>query len=240
MQSPTHSIAKFYGSTLEITYLQHKKSHIKRMYTKKDNENEKSDTGRFFASLSRSRTRIRELVQNNFVAGSSVFLTLTYAEHISKDDYDRALLDFDNFRRKLKKQYPSIKYLAVSELTKKGRIHFHILLDQKYISQKWLAQIWQKGFVFIVPTHGNTQKLAFYISKYISKDVFVSFGNKTYLRSSNLENPLIVRGLFEVSNFVSSILQAYTVAGSAFGSSFFSGENDFFKWERSLLVFSPS
>lgn len=230
-----HLIVKHFGDSLEITQIEWKKSSSKRLYKSISTKDKKS--GRYHSSLSRTRSRIREHVFCNFPAGQSIFLTLTFRDHVISREV--ALSSFDLFRRKLKKDFPDIKYLSVAELTKKGRIHFHLLLDRPFISHAFLSRIWGQGFVFVLPTKGNTRKLASYISKYISKDLFVSFGKKAYLISSNLEKPIIVRGLFEASNYIKAFLSSVSVRGGwVLLDDTFSGENEFMTFSRRSLDFA--
>lgn len=74
---------------------------------------------------------VRQLALLNFPPETSTFLTLTYENHItdivfSDDEFKKAI---KRFRYNLTE--PDMKYLAVRELTKKGRIHYHILVNSR-------------------------------------------------------------------------------------------------------------
>lgn len=74
--------------------------------------------------------KIRRLALLNFSPETSTFLTLTFADHVTDIYYSDD--EFKKFIKRLKyKLKKSIKYLAVRELTKKGRIHYHVLVDSR-------------------------------------------------------------------------------------------------------------
>ncbi len=184
--------------------------------TRKKRENKKMDNGRFESSLARSRSKVREHIWNNFVNGSS-FLTLTYEDDgMNVCKYDESLRHFDLFIKELRKKYPDIRYIAVAEeqLKRKykyglehGPIHYHILVDKRNISEKYVNKIWSHGLVFKQKTYGKPVKLVNYVTKYMTKDALVKVGRKSYLISRNLLKSEVVKGIYEAYDFAMNILK---------------------------------
>lgn len=172
----------------------------------------KTSSGRFKSSLIRSRSRVREHIINNFPP-KSLFITLTYADNFGKDYYDTSLRHFDLFARKLRCKYPKIKYLAVAELQKRGAIHYHMVIDRNTVDCAFLGQVkeddnqnflfvcgldsgaWNYGIIFVKSTFGAPQRVAQYVSKYVTKTPFVEVGRKVYLISRNLLKSIVYNDL---------------------------------------------
>uniref|UniRef100_UPI003F693E1F rolling circle replication-associated protein n=1 Tax=Streptococcus pluranimalium TaxID=82348 RepID=UPI003F693E1F len=150
------------GDTVEVYSL---KTRQRKGYEKKDTGQKR----RNFSDLSfeekveaykrktvyikQKRVDVMRLISSNFQQGLTKFLTLTFKEHVT--DRAQAMDEFKNFmkrlnylQKKLKRQ--SVKYLGVIEYTKKGRIHFHVVLfNCGYIPKAELEKIWGNGFVRI-------------------------------------------------------------------------------------------
>jgi len=174
---------------------------------------------RFESSLSRSRSKVAEHIWNNFVDGSA-FLTLTYKdEKMNVHKYDESLKHFDIFIKKLRKKYPSIKYLAVTEKQemraakynlKEGPLHFHILVDKRNINEKNINKMWPHGLVFKKKTYGKPQKLVNYLTKYITKETLVKAGRKSYLRSRNLTKSKVITEINEAYKYMLNMFKKNT------------------------------
>ena len=74
---------------------------------------------------------VKQIAQLNFFPEDSTFLTQTFADHITDIYYSD--YEFEKFIKRLRYQTgePDLKYLAVRELTKKGRIHYHVLVNSR-------------------------------------------------------------------------------------------------------------
>jgi hypothetical protein len=138
----------------------------------------------------RAKKRIRELLLCN--QSLNKFITLTFKNVYN---YSSQLRFFYNFRRKLQRfiKY-DLKYLAVPEYGSKfGRFHFHMVSNQPYIKKSKLADMWGKGFVQ-VNLIDNSDQIASYLSKYLSKDFKLKVLNKKmYYYSKNLSQPVVYR-----------------------------------------------
>jgi hypothetical protein len=76
----------------------------------------------------------------------------------------------------LKRLYGSApSYICVLEFTQKGIPHLHILFD-RYISQKWISSTWDRlgGGRIVFIKQVTVQKVAGYLSKYLTKELLLS------------------------------------------------------------------
>ncbi len=122
-------------------------------------------------SSERAKLKIRRLVQGNMYRFkvSAKFLTLTFNTQI--EDLSIANKIFTNFIKRFdRKAGYKIRYVAVPEFQKNGRVHYHmILFNAPFISEKSIAlDIWKNGSVDIQTVY-KTKGLCTYMSKYISK-----------------------------------------------------------------------
>lgn len=150
------------------------------------------------SSLRRTRARITRLINSN--EDMKTFITLTFKENIT--DLFEANEIFKKFIKRLKWQFPKLKYLAVPEFQKRGAVHYHLLINVDYIENEKLAEIWGQGFVMINKVR-HVNNLGLYISKYICKDLFDVryFGMRKILCSKNLEQPMIMTALKDIIKF---------------------------------------
>jgi len=135
------------------------------------------------SALTRSRRRLRDLVYTNYTSTSNGrFLTLTY----KNAQFSSAQLksDFNLFikRLKYKTKNNDIRYIAIPEKHQSaetapdrfGSYHLHILLfDTGYIDSWELADIWGHGSIDIIKLYGDPSGVAFYVTKYLTKDMGV-------------------------------------------------------------------
>lgn len=177
-------------------------------------------------SIKRTNKRIRDLVNANYVAGKSSFLTLTFKENLT--DYDLAFYYWKLFIKKVKYRYGNMKYLGVVEFQTKnyettGRraIHFHVcLFDIGYIEQSILLELWNditEGSVDIRELK-NVDNVGAYLTSYLGKDLdqqlrFEEYsGRKRYFQSKDLIEPTVqllnIREFKDDRETMSSILNA--------------------------------
>jgi hypothetical protein len=146
-------------------------------------------------SFRRTRANISRLVSAN--PDLTRFLTLTFENDISDLKVSSAI--FKLFIMRLKYEVPNLKYVAVPEFTKKGRIHYHLLTNFSMPNSR-LRSIWGHGFVMINKIN-HVKFVNLYIAKYISKDLFKVkyFGFQKVLYSRNLYRPLIFNGFKKIN-----------------------------------------
>lgn len=135
----------------------------------------------------RARNQLRRLALANF-GNKSKFLTLTFKEHIN--DLEESNKLFKAFIRKLKKEQVDLKYIAVIEFTKIGRIHYHVLCNLKYIKAKRIEELWGQGFIKINRIN-HVDNIGAYIIKYMTKEDADPRlqGKKMYQTSQKLDKP---------------------------------------------------
>jgi len=116
------------------------------------------------------------------VHGLTRFLTLTIdpsrvAGTDQSVDYIREC--FNKFRTYLRRICGSrVEYIAVLELQKSGMAHMHILLS-RYIPKAQIDDAWTGvggGFTWI--KHVDVHRVSAYMSKYLTKDLFVGVASK--------------------------------------------------------------
>lgn len=154
-------------------------------------------------SIKRSKRKIFELVNSNFVENYSSFLTLTFKENLT--DYDLAFNYWDRFKKKLEYHFKiKLQYCGVVEFQERGAIHFHIcLFNVSYLKHSILYDLWNS----IVPggvnikqiNNGECDNVGAYMTYYMNKDLQNSFGKeeyknrKRYFYSRGLKKPITTK-----------------------------------------------
>ena len=145
------------------------------------------------STLHKAKTKILRIVNSN---QWSMMLTLTYREDVS---IEQSKKDVCKFAKQLRQIYQQFKYLYVVELTKRGRPHFHMLVDvavdlsDLHSYEQYLASIWSHGFID-VQRITNSKGVGHYISKYFTKEP-VDTSYKLYGYSRNCNKPIEVKCL---------------------------------------------
>lgn len=103
----------------------------------------------------RSVRYLEALTHANFGKGD-LLLGLSYAEEYAPEDEAEAKKEFGNFIRRLnyrrkKKNLPPARWIAVTEISKKGRIHHHVIMDAR-LDRDEVEEIWGRGYA-------NTKRL---------------------------------------------------------------------------------
>ena len=144
-------------------------------------------------TLHKAKGKLLRIVSSN---QWSMMLTLTYREDVS---IEQSKKDICKFVKQLRQVYQQFKYLYVIELTKRGRPHFHMLVDiiadytDLHSYERYLAEIWSHGFVDIQMIT-NSKGAGHYISKYFTKDP-IDTHYKLYGYSRNCIKPTEVKCL---------------------------------------------
>jgi len=141
----------------------------------------------------------RRLISANLGESENpIFASFTYAEYT--DDPNKGHSDFNSFARALRYRFGQhIRYIAVPEYQKSGRLHFHALLwglplgvVRAERSTRMVASLWKQGFVDLKETDGH-EKLAFYMAKYMAKAHTDKrlFMKKSFIASRNIKRPVV-------------------------------------------------
>ncbi|MEK4715959.1 rolling circle replication-associated protein [Sporosarcina sp. FSL K6-5500] len=125
-------------------------------------------------SLRQTFKRMRFLINKNFKGNpNELHITMTYAENMT--DTKRLYVDFDKFMKRLRYKYKgrsTIDYMNVVEPQQRGAWHIHMLirfndLDNVFISNEELRNMWGQGFVTIKSLKNNTN-IGAYLSAYLA------------------------------------------------------------------------
>jgi hypothetical protein len=165
---------------------------------------------RTLRSIKKSRENFfRTVHHNNCLADTIHFVTLTFAYDLTFKEASRHVA---RFMERIKKNYReiSINYISVPELTKKGRIHFHLLVynlptEIASVERKTrnLQRQFQRGYLDIVHAPYTSKGIAGYMAKYMAK----SLENETLgtTRGYNCS-----RGIKKITSYGSNSLSSYS------------------------------
>lgn len=164
-------------------------------------------------SVKRAIDSIFDLALNN---DWNYFITFTFdPKKIDSYDYDKVSKStntwFNNARQRL-----GISYLAIPELHKSGRVHFHGLIkdnsgkfkdtlsdfqiDPKDGKMIYNTLKWRFGWSTVKETDNQKTRLARYVTKYMTKDL-KKILNRMYWHSSDLLRPEIEYCNMDFQNF---------------------------------------
>lgn len=160
----------------------------------------------------RARKTVRRLINANIgqygVQFTTKFLTLTFADNII--DPKEANYEFKKFIKRMNYEVfntkqGNLRYVAVIEFTKKGRVHYHLVLfNIPYVKSKELEKIWSNGFIKINKIN-HVDNVGAYVTKYMTKDNDKLIGNKSYFSSRNLIKPVEITERKKVENLANSL-----------------------------------
>lgn len=179
------------------------------------------------------KEEIRDLAyENACIKQWDYFVTLTFDDFLvngySHEEVQRNLVKWLNNQ---KKQNPGMRYILVPELHKSGRIHFHGLFSdvpnwklKEARSPKTNKIIYKNGskiFNLVNYKLGYTtvseikdmERVCFYITKYITKELLNLNNKKNYWHSKNLIKPGTTYAFFskeQLNNFIDSNNQTIT------------------------------
>lgn len=154
------------------------------------------------------REKLVYLADVNFLAGASVFVTLTFRESIS--DYETAVKEFKRFTKRLRRTFIDLQYIATIEIQHRGAFHFHLLVNLKDVQMGLdsLAPCWQIGSVDIQAA-ADIKSLVLYMTKDFSKQDrnHLLFNKRCYFVSQGLIQ------CTEVTTWDGSVAQMQKVQG---------------------------
>ena len=149
------------------------------------------------ASLRRTFSNFRDILNANAVAGRDLFLTLTYGYNIVETA--RLKTDLDNFIKRLRRRLSSFKYIALYEPNDIGwHVHIILLLGARpSITNQELSSLWGHGSAYgeiIYDTYG----LGWYLTPFegstkCKKLSMYPNGFRIVRSSPNLNKPTIQR-----------------------------------------------
>lgn len=129
------------------------------------------------------RRKFQERVEQGIgeIPRNARFLTLTQADR----DPTYIMDAWNRLRANLRKKGITFNYVWVKELTQRGNVHLHCLID-KYIPQRLLSEAWKRatgGISYIVDIRAvrSSSNAVKYLCKYITKS-FDQIGNYMFVR----------------------------------------------------------
>lgn len=143
-------------------------------------------------SLKRTRQIVYDIARSN---NWDWFITLTFnPEIVNSFDYEECCDAIKKYTRHL--HYDGLEWLLVPELHKSGRYHFHGLIKgyldvvPSKIKDIYNVADYDIGFTTasIIQSH---ERVATYITKYLTKELAVPKGKKRYWSSRGLQRPSV-------------------------------------------------
>ena len=146
-----------------------------------------------------AKNNLRRVILSNF-GRESKFITLTFRDGSVSDvtSVEECNKSFKEFMRKLRRKFGNFKYVCVIEFQDtngRGAVHYHMISELSYVSNKTLSEIWGNGFVKITKID-HVDNVGAYVSKYMVKD-FADMrlaGKKAYWTSRGLVRPVVLYG----------------------------------------------
>ena len=185
---------------------------IKPFERKRREQTEEVKNENLQRSIKRSKRKIFELVNTNYVKNKSSFLTLTFADNIT--DYYVAFDCWKRYKQRLEYHFNrKLQYCGVVEFQTKnysttGRcaIHFHIVLfDVPYLKHNVLYDIWNmtvsNGGSVNIKQIKHVDNVGAYITSYMTEDIKERDeifsdkfkGKKRYFYSRGLKKPSVTK-----------------------------------------------
>lgn len=173
----------------------HNKGRDKKYYLPKDDNVFRK---RRPDSLHRTKARLVDIVRCNRTP-NTWFVTFTYAEN--QLDRKVAQTDFRNCIRRLETYLGrSVGYAFALEKQQRGAWHIHaVLFDIPYFTNEdWKSLFWKQGFVKRNQIYDD--KVAFYLTKYITKETLNELDTRGYSCSHSLKRPIEIESILQVYN----------------------------------------
>lgn len=118
---------------------------------------------------------LRRLINHNFCAKSNEkHITLTYRKLMQ--DYKQVNKDFRQWWRIIKKHFPSLEYICVTEYQARGSIHLHILVkdidnEDLPLEQTLLNETWKHGLSKVTDIKNVTNLGAYFSARFTDLDL---------------------------------------------------------------------
>jgi hypothetical protein len=122
-----------------------------------------------------AQLKIKQLSAKTRDAHPNRMLTLTIDPHLyqtPREAFDKTRSQVPELIRRIRKRFGPCEYLRVTELTKKGWPHYHLLLRSNFLPHAWVRDQWQQltGAVIVDLRQVKKTFAAYnYLVKYLSK-----------------------------------------------------------------------
>lgn len=183
MQKAPFSLNRFVKLS-KTEYLDKETGEIKKYRTSKKREENPNELRKTFKAL-------RRLINCNFCAGNNEkHITLTYGKlQKNPNEVNR---DFRHWWRKIKKHFPSLEYICVTEYQASGSIHLHVLVkdidnEDLPLDKTLLNETWTQGFSKVTKIK-NVSNIGAYLTAH-----FINLNLNEDIQNENT-NKLILKG----------------------------------------------
>lgn len=158
------------------------------------------DEGREEANLLRSLRRTKNSIydyacSNDWTGG--YFMTITFdKKYLNRYDHKQCYKKIKSYLDNLRKKNKNMKYLFVCEPHKDNAWHFHGLMVDCNLKLKhfkddiYSVDNYKWGYTQVTYVK-DTLAVSKYITKYITKEMNLPKGFKKYIRSNNLDKPIV-------------------------------------------------
>jgi hypothetical protein len=147
-------------------------------------------------SVHRTKARLVDIVRCNRTP-NTWFVTFTYAEN--QLDRKKAQTDLRNCIRRLETYLGrNVTYAHALEQQKRGAWHIHaVIFNIPYFNNEdWASIFWKQGFV--KRNQIRDDKVAFYLTKYLTKEALLALDTRGYSCSHGLKRPEDIESIHQV------------------------------------------
>lgn len=168
MQKAPFSLSNRFVRLSKTEYVDKKTGELKK-YKKTETRNQNPNEVR------KTFKALRRLINYNFCAGNNEkHITLTYGK--LQKDYKQVNSDFRQWWRKIKKHFPSLEYICVTEYQASGSIHLHVLVKDISnadlpLDKTLLNETWTKGFSKVTNIESNSNLGAYFSARFTDIDL---------------------------------------------------------------------
>lgn len=168
MQKAPFSLGNRFVKLSKAEYLDKETGEIKK-YKKTETRNQNPN------ELRKTFKALRRLINYNFCGKSNEkHITLTYGK--LQTDHKQVNKDFRQWWKVIKKHFPSLEYICVTEYQASGSIHLHILVkdidnEDLPLEQTLLNETWTKGFSKVTDIESNSNLGAYFSARFTDLDL---------------------------------------------------------------------
>jgi len=151
------------------------------------------------ACSSQKSTEWQRKIIGSFAQKKCIMITLTFDDRAPDPFIDPAYYSrvWDTFVKRLRRKYPALCYARIVELTRKGRPHFHVLVD-RYIPQRYVSWAFSNcgGGTIAYCQYVDPGRSAKYVTKYVTKSLDPHSRGPYFFFVSRMRSISMSRGLF--------------------------------------------
>ena len=168
MQKAPFSLSNRFVRLSKTEYVDKETGEIKKYRTSKTREENPNELRKTFKAL-------RRLINYNFCGGNNEkHITLTYGK--LQKDYKQVNSDFRHWWKLIKKHFPSLEYICVTEYQASGSIHLHVLVkdidnEDLPLEQTLLNETWTQGFSKVTKIKNVTNIGSYFSARFTDIDL---------------------------------------------------------------------